>query len=146
MGFSGTIRTLRASDALAVAALNAQLGYAADTDEIRARVERIASEPRHSLLGAEDRNGLVGFVHFFERPSVDKGFDVVVQSLVVAEEQRNGGVGSALMEAVEAAAKSRSIASVALSSRVDRSDAHAFYKRLGYEITAISNVFVKELS
>ncbi len=140
------VRLLVASDAPEVAALNAQLGYKADVGEIRGRLEHIATKPDHSVLGAEGREGLLGFVHFFERPSVEKGFDMVVQSLVVDERGRAGGVGRVLMEAVEAAAKSKCIASVALSSRVDRLDAHAFYAALGYEVAATSSVFVKTLA
>lgn len=140
------IRTLSANDAPQLAVLNAQLGYAGDVDQIRRRLEGIASKPDHCVLGAEGPEGLLGFVHFFERPSVEKGLDLVVQSLVVDERRRGAGVGRVLMEAAETAAKSKGIISVALSSRVDRLDAHAFYAALGYEVSATSSVFVKTLA
>jgi ribosomal protein S18 acetylase RimI-like enzyme len=134
---------LRVEDAARVAELNAQLGYSADHDAIRDRLRRIACEPGHTALGAEGPNGLVGFVHFFERPSLEKGFDLVVQSLVADEKQRNRGVGRLLMSEVEKAAHAKGVRSIALSSRIDRQDAHAFYRRLGYEVVATSSVFFK---
>lgn len=105
----------------------------------------ILAEPRHKALGAEGPNGLVGFVHFFERPSIEKGFDLVVQSLVIDETQRGRGIGRLLMNEVESAALARGIRSIALSSRSDRHDAHSFYERLGYEVVATSSVFSKML-
>ena len=63
------VRVLGIEDASRVADLSAQLGYSAGEDEIRDRLSRIVAEPCHKALGAEGPNGLVGFVHFFERPS-----------------------------------------------------------------------------
>jgi len=139
------VRTLSANDAPQIAALNAQLGYAADVDEVRRRLERIASKSDHWVLGAEGPEGLLGFVHFFERPSIEKGFDMVIQSLVVDARRRGAGVGRILMEAAETAAKSQGITSVTLSSRVDRLDAHGFYAALGYKVVATSNAFAKDI-
>jgi hypothetical protein len=50
------------------------------------------------------------------------------------------------METAETTAKANGITSVALSSRVDRLDAYAFYAALGYEVSATSSVFVKALA
>lgn len=139
------VRTLSAHDAPRVALLNTQLGYVGDVDLVRRRLEVVTSKSDHWVLGADGAGDLLGFIHFFERPSVDKGFDVVVQSLVVDEKHRGTGVGRVLMDAAEATAKANGITSIALSSRVDRLDAHAFYVALGYAISATSNVFVKWL-
>jgi ribosomal protein S18 acetylase RimI-like enzyme len=139
------IRELNGEDARRVAELNAQLGYVADEIAIRERLTRLASESAHTVLGAEGPDGIVGFVHFFERPSIEKGFDLVVQSLVTGQAQRGRGLGRILMNEVEKAARSKGIGSVVLSSRTDREAAHAFYGRLGYEVVATSNVFSKKL-
>src|SRR5690606_16829025 len=98
------------------------------------RLEVITAKPDHFALCAEGAEKLLGFIHFFERPAVEKGFDMVVQSLVVDERHRGAGIGRVLMEAAERTAKAKGMASVVLSSRIDRLDAHAFYEALGYEI------------
>jgi hypothetical protein len=86
------IRELNGEDARRVAELNAQLGYVADEIAIRERLTRLASESAHTVLGAEGPDGIVGFVHFFERPSIEKGFDLVVQLLVTGQAQRGRGL------------------------------------------------------
>lgn len=139
------IRALGTDDAQRVAELNAQLGYDAETDAIRERLRRIEVEGGHGVFGAEGPNGLVGFVHFFERPSIEKGFDLVVQSLVTDETQRGRGIGRLLMDKVEKSAHSRGIRSIVLSSRTDRQGAHAFYDVLGYKAVATSTIFSKTL-
>lgn len=139
------IRALGSDDAQRVAELNAQLGYKADADAIRDRLRRIEVEGGHGVVGAEGPNGLAGFVHFSERPSIEKGFDLVVQSLVVDETQRGRGIGRLLMDEVEKSAQSRGIRTIVLSSRTDRQDAHTFYGVLGYKAVATSTIFSKTL-
>lgn len=137
------VRAIGAADAPRIAELNAQLGYKADEATIRYRMDRIEHQTGHTMLGAEGPNGLVGFVHFFERPSIEKGFDLVVQALVTDKAHRGQGIGRLLMSEMESAARSRGINSIALSSRTDRRDAHAFYCKLGYDAVATSSVFTK---
>jgi len=139
------IRTLACSDAQRVMELNAQLGYDADVRQIRVRLDRLGREPAHHLIGVEGPGGLVAFAHFFERPSIEKGFDMVVQSLVVDNASRGSGIGRLLMERIEHVARSKNCDTVALSSQASRTDASEFYKRLGYELSATSNLVLKRL-
>src|SRR5215471_6649305 len=93
MAINFVIRTLACSDAQRVMELNAQLGYDADVRQIRVRLDRLGREPTHHLIGVEGPGGLVAFAHFFERPSIEKGFDMVIQSLVVDVTLRGLGIG-----------------------------------------------------
>jgi GNAT superfamily N-acetyltransferase len=140
------IRELTCSDAQRVAELNAQLGYDADVHQIRSRLDRLGRDAAHHAIGVEAPQGLVAFAHFFERPAIEKGFDMVVQSLVVDSAMRRSGIGRLLMERIEHVARSMCCDTVALSSQISRNDAREFYKRLGYEISATSNVFLKRLA
>ena len=139
------IRTLTCSDAHRVAELNAQLGYDADVQQIRVRLDRLGRDAAHHVIGVEGPGGLVAFAHFFERPSIEKGFDMVVQSLVVDNALRGSGIGRLLMERIEHVARSKNCDTVALSSQASRTDASEFYKRLGYELSATSNLVLKRL-
>ena len=105
----------------------------------------LVMEAAHHVIGVEAPGGLVAFAHFFERPSIEKGFDMVVQSLVVDNAPRGSGIGRTRVERIESIARSKNCDAVALSSQASRNDAHAFYKRLGYELSATSNVFLKRL-
>ena len=145
MNSNFVIRTLACSDAARVAELNAQLGYDADARQIRLRLERLEKEVAHHIIGVEVSGGLVAFAHFFERPSIEKGFDMVVQSLVVDNALRGSGIGRLLVERIEHIARSKNCEAVALSSQATRRGAREFYERLGYEVQATSSAFVKKL-
>src|SRR5262245_38044840 len=107
MAINFVIRTLACSDAQRVMELNAQLGYDADVRQIRVRLDRLGREPAHHLIGVESPGGLVAFAHFFERLSIEKGFDMVIQSLVVDVTLRGLGIGRLLMERIEQIARAR---------------------------------------
>ena len=139
------IRALTCSDARRVAELTVQLGYDADVHQIRVRLDKLGGEAAHHIIGVETKRGLVAFAHFFERPSIEKGFDMVIQSLVVDKALRGSGLGRMLIERIEHVARSKNCDSVVLSSRASRNDAHGFYERLGYDVGAASNVFLKRL-
>ena len=146
MNSNFVIRTLTCSDAARVAVLNAQLGYDADVSQIHLRLDRLEKEVAHHIIGVEVApGGLVAFAHFFERPSIEKGFDMVVQSLVVDNALRGSGIGRLLVEQIEHIARSKNCEAVALSSQATRRGAREFYERLGYEVQATSSAFVKKL-
>jgi ribosomal protein S18 acetylase RimI-like enzyme len=92
----------------------------------------------HRIVVAEAEGKVVGVLHMFERPALEKPCEAVVQALVVDSEARSTGVGEALMREAEAWASDRKLPSVSLYSRVDRKRAHAFYERIGYRIKATS--------
>ena len=52
MSTNFVIRALTYSDAERVAELNAQLGYDADVDQIRVRLDRMVREAAHHAIGA----------------------------------------------------------------------------------------------
>ena len=78
----------------------------------------------HRIIVAEVEGKVVGVLHMFERPALEKPCEVMVQALVVDSEARSSGVGEALMREAEAWAQSRKLPSVSLYSR-DRPQARA---------------------
>lgn len=125
--------------------LNRQLGYDAGVPEMKQRMDRIAKTGGHWLLGAQMPGALAGFIHFYERPSIETGSGLVVQSLVVDAAIRGRGLGRILLREAETMARELGLASVGLASRVEREDAHAFYIRQGYTVTATSRYFRKAI-
>jgi len=99
----------------------------------------------HVLLVGELEGRLVGLIHVYARPALDKPPEAVVQALVVASNGRRGGIGKAMMASAESWARARGFHSVALASQIARDDAHAFYKALGYQIVATSHLLRKEI-
>jgi ribosomal protein S18 acetylase RimI-like enzyme len=134
------IRDARPADIPMVHRLIGQLVDASDEAEFRARFERVAAESGHRIIVAEMESEVVGVLHVFERPALEKPCEAVVQALVVDGERRGAGIGEALMREGEAWAASRKLASTALYTRIDRDRARLFYERIGYRLKATSHL------
>jgi GNAT superfamily N-acetyltransferase len=105
----------------------------------------ITTFPGHSLLVAERGKRIVGLLHVYARPALEKPPEAVVQAVVVDRSFRGSGIGKAFMAAAERWACDRGYRSVSLSSNVARGKAHAFYEAIGYRRFASSHFFRKEL-
>jgi ribosomal protein S18 acetylase RimI-like enzyme len=132
------VRDARPDDVSTVHRLIGQLADAPDDAAFRARFESVLATDGHRIIVAETDTKVVGVLHVFERPALEKPCEAVVQALVVDGEARSSGVGEALMREAEAWAQSRKLPSVSLYSRADRKRAHAFYERIGYRVKATS--------
>src|SRR5215471_13663380 len=81
--------------------LLAQLGYELDHDEAKRRFLAVAGFPSHSLLVAELEKKIVGLLHVYARPALEKPPEAVVQAIVVDRSLRGSGIGKAFMTAAE---------------------------------------------
>ena len=136
-------REMTPEDIEAVSPLLEQLGYAVAGDELAHRIDAVFATDGHALLVAEKSGHVVGFLHVFARPALEKPPEAVVQAMAVEKEARGAGIGRALMTAAEDWARARGFSSVALFSKVGRDDAHGFYEYLGYSPVATSNLLRK---
>jgi ribosomal protein S18 acetylase RimI-like enzyme len=139
------IRDARTSDIPAVRRLIGQLADAPDRQEFANRFDRISATPGHRMIVAEVDHDVVGVLHVFERPALEKPCEAVIQALVVDDARRSSGIGEALMHEAEAWAASRKLGSAALYTRVDRDRARAFYERIGYRLKATSRLMSRDL-
>lgn len=135
---------MTAGDLPAVQPLLAQLGYDVEPEEVQRRFAAVNTIDTHALLVVEFERRVVGFVHVFARPALEKKPEAVVQSLVVDTSCRGGGIGKVLMDVAERWAKERGFDSVTLTSQTMREDAHAFYEHLGYGKAATSYLLRKQ--
>ena len=134
------IRDIRLTDIVAAQRLLGQLGYDLDETDVRTRLEQVLATSGHHVFVAEIGSRVVGLLHVFERPALEKPCEAVVQALVVDSECRGGGIGEALMRQAEAWAADRNLGSTALYTRIDRDGAHAFYERIGYRLAGTSHL------
>ena len=138
-----TLRDVTPDDFAAVRRLLGQLGYAPDEAEFRHRFDSVRATAGHRVIVAEENGAVVGVLHVFERPTLDKGCEAVVQALVVDDSVRSRGVGEALMHEAEAWAAGRGLPATSLYTSIKRDRAHAFYERLGYHIKGTSHLMVR---
>ena len=140
-----TIREMEAADIAVCRMLLSQLGYDLNLQEVKRRYEEIKQKQDHEVFVGEQDGQVVALLHLYERPAFDKPPEVIVQALVIDKNCRGTGVGKAMMNMAERWALDRGFSSVALTSRVSRSDAHSFYNRIGYKVEATSHLFRNNL-
>jgi len=139
-----TLRDMRSADLPAVRALLEQLGYSLDEAEVGRRFAHVIATAGHRVVVAEIEGEVVGLLHVFERPALEKPCEAVVQALVVDGRRRGSGIGQRLMREAETWAAGRGLASTSLYTGTARSDAHAFYERIGYRVKGTSHLMRRD--
>ena len=139
-------REAHKGDSAALAELSGQLGYPATADQMARRLAKLLPEEGQAVFVAEiDGDGLVGWVHVFERTLLVRNRYAEIGGLVIADGFRGQGIGRLLMALAEAWAVERGCREVWVRSNVLREGAHRFYSGLDYETVKTSRVFRKEL-
>jgi GNAT superfamily N-acetyltransferase len=131
-----TIRDVRPTDARALAGLIDQLGYPTSPEAMGRRLERLQASEEDRLVVAELDGEVVGLASVHASLSVEYDEPAAkLSALVVDEPHRRRGIGEALAAAMEAEARRRGCRLIFLTSAERRADAHAFYRRIGFEET-----------
>ena len=131
------VRAATAGDVPELARLLALLGYPI---EERVLVERLGafSAAGELALVADAGDRLLGLATIHVTPVLHRAGPVGrVTALVVDDETRGRGVGRALVTAAEAILASRGCVLIEVTSNRRRTDAHAFYERLGFVATSL---------
>jgi GNAT superfamily N-acetyltransferase len=130
------IRAAGAADARTIARLLAQLGYPTPEADVPARLERLAEHGRAHVLLAQRGDDVVGLATVHVVSVLNRPRDVAwLTALVVDENQRGTGVGRSLVRAVEEFARRAGCERLSVTTHEDRTDAQAFYVRVGLERT-----------
>jgi GNAT superfamily N-acetyltransferase len=138
------IREAKTTDAADLARLVSQLGYPSTEQDMAERLEALAGKPEYVLFVAESSGRVVGLVGAFLGYALEfSGPWGRLMGLVVDEPFRGQGIGRRLMERIEAWLRDHGATRLTLTSGKQRTEAHRFYRRLGYEETGLR--FVKRL-
>ncbi len=138
------VRTARQGDAAAIALLAGQLGYPSSPAQIQRRLARILRDSQHAAYVAVDAQGQVGgWIHAFVYRLVESDVQAEIGGLVVSRDFRGRGLGNLLMDRAERWARSKGLKSVYLRSNVIRENAHAFYRKRGYQVIKTQHAFLK---
>ncbi|HEY7394363.1 MAG TPA: GNAT family N-acetyltransferase [Gemmatimonadaceae bacterium] len=137
------IRDANAADVPALAALVAELGYPTPEATMAVRLDAMI-DAGEKVLVAERDGDVVGLLTLHVTPVLHRPTAVGrLTALVVAERARGAGVGRSLVAAAEHILAARGCALIEVTSNQRRTDAHAFYQRLGYDVTSLR--FKKDL-
>lgn len=130
------IRRANAADADAIARLLDQLGYPTESADVPGRLERLVVNHRGAVLLAARDGEPVGLATVHVLSVLNRRRDVAwLTALVVDESVRGSGVGRTLVRAVEEFARRAGCERLSVTTHEDRSDAQAFYVRVGLEKT-----------
>lgn len=126
------------ADAAALSALLGELGYPTTPSAVPARLAALATHPGALAWVAELDGRVVGVVSVHMLPAIHMTEPVAyLTALVVGEAARGRGVGQLLVARAEEWALARGASRMSLTSALHRTEAHAFYEKLGYERTGL---------
>jgi GNAT superfamily N-acetyltransferase len=95
----------------------------------------IQAEPNSRQLVAVEAGRVVGCFQLSFLPGLSRqgSWRAQIEAVRVARERRDGGIGAAMMRWAVEQARHRGCSLVQLTTDKRRSDAHRFYRRLGFE-------------
>ena len=139
-----TIRNACTADSGAIAEITAEgLGYRCAPERIARNLT--ALDPAHAAVFVAELDGeIAGFVEPQVYESIYLSPLVNILGLAVRASCRGKGIGRALMAVAERWAKEMGAAGVRLNSGAGRTEAHAFYRHIGYTSEKQQLRFLKE--
>lgn len=140
------IRLMSAADIPAVAVLSGDLGYPCEAATMAKRYAAVRAAPDNEIWVAERDGQVVGWAHAHGGHLLEADSYVEIGGLVVSPACRGQGVGRRLLAACEQWARTKGYARIRLRSGSQRLDAHAFYRRVGYQDVKTSLTFHLDLS
>jgi ribosomal protein S18 acetylase RimI-like enzyme len=136
------IREAATRDSAAIAALVTELGFPAFGEEIEKRLAALKRAGEPPLVA--EAGVLAGCLTWHVTPVLHRPQPVGrITMLVVAQGARRKGIGRALVDAAADRLARSGCGLLEVTSNVALADAHAFYRRLGFERTSYR--FVKRL-
>ncbi len=128
------VRPAAPDDNAAIAALMEHLSYPTDAGTMGARMERLTALPGYAAWVAESDGEVIGMVGaMIGWPFVYDSPYARILALVVDPAHRGRGAGAALVRTVEDWARAQGASSLHLTAGNQRTEAHKFYARVGFE-------------
>jgi GNAT superfamily N-acetyltransferase len=128
------IRACTPDDAVAVSTLLGELGYTVSIRQATEHVRELGKTGADPIFLAAADGQVLGLLALHLCRMLQYTNPIVrVTALVVDQRARRHGVGKLLMEHAERMGSAAGCEFVELTSAMDRAEAHAFYRSIGYE-------------
>lgn len=135
------IRPAQLTDAEAITMLSGHLGYPSSIEQVASRLTAALNDAQHQVWVAVGHDQVMGWVQAQYMVRVESDPFVEIVGLVVHQDHRNKGIGRMLVACMRAWANSISCNRIRVRCRVDRTEAHQFYIRLGFSESKMQKVF-----
>lgn len=146
--FEVRIRRAEKRDLKCLAELSLQLGYENSMEGLTERFNELNDSQDHILLIAESSSSpsiILGTAYLKKHKSLFVESSLEVGGLVVDKAYRSLGIGRLLMAQAEEIAREWNVKSIRLTSNIKRTEAHQFYRKLGYDQPKTSHLFIKTI-
>jgi GNAT superfamily N-acetyltransferase len=141
------VRPARHTDASELARLSSQLGYPIAGDDLAKILIIMDADDDHAVMVVEKApSHLAGFGHIFLTRRLFLAPFAELGGLIVDEDSRGKGLGTALLEAGEEWAQEQGATVMRIRSNVLRDHARDFYLSQGYWDSKKQTVFYKPIS
>lgn len=134
-------REFKENDTLALSTLLEELGYEIDGNTLRGRVNEIR-DVGGEVIVAELNGEVVGCINAIIDIRLAEGKSGEVVSLVVSNMHRGFGIGKGLVQSAESWLSNR-CEKIRVRANIVRSEAHDFYKSIGYHELKSQKIFTK---
>lgn len=141
-----TVRECIINDYTSIWQINKEaLGYDFPKDNTKLNLEKSINSDREKIFVAEINNVVVGYIHgeVYSILYMDKLINIL--GLAVLEDYQRMGIGRKLILSIESWAKGINAIGVRLNSGTNRTNAHKFYRSIGYDNEKNQIRFIKNL-
>lgn len=129
-----SIREAVVSDADSIWQLNcSEMGYQYPLEDTMQNMVKLLSSNADKIFVAICDGSVVGYVHANDYDLLYAPHMKNIMGIAVSSAYKRKGIGSALLQYVENWARETRASGIRLVSGATRADAHAFYRRCGYE-------------
>jgi GNAT superfamily N-acetyltransferase len=128
------VRRCSPKDAVAVSTLLGELGYEVSPQAAVERMRRLNNPEMDPMFLAVDNGRPLGFIALHRCHMIQYQAPITrITALVVGQRARRRGIGRLLVDHALRWAEQSGCELVELTSALDRAEAHAFYRDLGFE-------------
>ena len=137
MSITHNIRAARLDDAAELARLFSELGHPATEHEIRARWSGWQGDGNVGIVVEGAGSKLIAAATLHRTVVLHRPKPIGrISALIVDSRHREEGIGRALVDYAERMFRDEGCGSLEVTSNMRRTDAHAFYQHLGYDLTS----------
>lgn len=126
------VRQITIKDAATVAELSRQLGYPLSIEQIQRNIQAVTESTDHDTFVAVHENQVVGWIGVEQAIMIESLPYCEINGLVIDENFRGQGIGKLLIEKAKQWAMERGNQKIGLRCNVKRTEAHLFYRHLGF--------------
>ena len=140
------IRIAALDNAIAITALNLELGYPASDLQVRQWLSELLLSSNHCVIVAEHGSEVSGWLVVEKRLSLETGYKAEITGLIVSKNFRRSGIARELVAAAERWSLNKKLSRMIVLSNVARAEAHDFYRSQDFVLTKTAHNYEKHIS